>query len=146
MRTSLKSAGSLAEQSYVFNNSVPWQNRHLHLALPDYSNIAKAARDLYGENEDRFKVYSQPPEFEGDDWPCFKIEGPAEFLEPARSSGISMRLRSGCVGWPQFKRQKKPAKATIRHSQLVSDLFDDIARDAAIQQVLGLKYDAKYLN
>ncbi len=124
---------------------LPYCDRHLREALPDYSNLEKAARDLYRENEDRFAVYSEAPESQDDDSPAFTIKGPSDFLEHGQMGRDFYEVPRWLKGWRGRKRQKKLSKAMVRRSDLVSELFDDMAFDVAIQQVLGLKYDAKYL-
>jgi hypothetical protein len=123
----------------------PYCTEHLHQALPAHASISKTAHKLYLENEDRFAIHAQPPEDYEDQWPAFKIEGPSEFLEHGRIFRVASEIPDWLRGWHRLSDERKLSKATLRKSRMISDIFDDLARDLAIEQVLGLKYDAKYL-
>lgn len=123
----------------------PYCKEHLHQALPEHANIAKAAHKLYLENESRFAVYGQPPEDVEDQWPGFRIEGPSEFLEHGSIWKVAYEIPDWLRGWRRLSQEKKLSKAALRKSHMVADIFDELARDLAIEQVLGLRYDAKYL-
>ncbi len=120
-------------------------NKHLHLALPEHLSIAKAARNLYLENRQRFTVFAEPPEDEGDDQPAFNIEGPPEFLEHGRIIKVLYEVPGWFSSWARLKRRKQLSSVTAGKSHLIEEIFDELARDVAIQQALGLRYDAKYL-
>lgn len=127
-----------AQQEYVYCE------KHLHQALPAYQQIAEVARELFKESADRFTVYVEPPQ-DGGEVPVFRVMGPTDFLEHGRiyhePGGPPKWLR----GWRELKKERKLSKTSIRKSPVVSRIFDDIARDVAIQQVLGMKYNARYL-
>jgi hypothetical protein len=113
--------------------------------LPEHASISKIAHILYLENEGRFAVYGQPPEDNEDEWPSFKIEGPHEFLEHGHVLIDIYEIPDWLRGWRRLSQERKLSKATVRKSHLVAEIFNELAKDVAIEQVLGLKYDAKYL-
>jgi hypothetical protein len=123
----------------------PYCREHLRQALPQHAGTAKTAHRLYLENEGRFAVYGQPPEDSDDNSPSFRIEGPPEFLEHGSIWKVTSEIPDWLRGWRRLRKERKLSKATLRKSRIVSEIFDDLARDLAIEQVLGLKYDAKYL-
>jgi hypothetical protein len=123
----------------------PYCRHHLHRALPAYANIEKTARKLYLENEHLFSVYGQPPEDREDDQPSFKIEGPREFLEHGTMWKITGEIPDWLKNWHLQECERKFSKSMLRRSRLVASIFDELAQDLAVEQVLGLKYDAKYL-
>jgi hypothetical protein len=120
-------------------------DEHLHLALPEHLGIEKAARELYLENKGRFTVSADPPEDAEDEWPSFSIKGPHEFLEHGRILKTRYEVPGWLKGWRRLKRKRALSSAIVEKSRLVEEIFDDIARDVAIEQALGMKYDAKYL-
>ncbi len=88
---------------------------------------------------------ANPREDGEDQGPSFRIEGPTEFLEHGGIFKVAWEIPDWLPGWRRLTQEKKLSKAALRKSEIVSDIFDELAKDLAIEQVLGLKYDAKYL-
>lgn len=124
---------------------LPYCDVHLHAALPELLGTTKIALHLYSKNKARFKITVEPPEDEKDTWPSFTIRGPSDFLEHGRILTSLYEVPNWLDGWRDLKRKTPLSRTALDKSRLVEMIFKDIAMDVAIEQALGLRYDAKYL-